>query len=62
MRRREFVAGVVATALLPIAVRAQRVESMRRVDILVAEAIEGDPYYEGRLVAIREKVTRPWLD
>ena len=63
MRRREFVAGVVATALLPIAVRAQRVESMRRVDILVAEAIEDDPYYEGRLTAIKERLRElGWIE
>ena len=63
MRRREFVAGVVATALLPIAVRAQRVESMRRVDILVAEAIEDDPYYEGRLTVIKERLRElGWIE
>jgi putative ABC transport system substrate-binding protein len=63
MRRRDFVAGVVATALLPIAARAQRVESMRRVDILVAEAIEDDPYYEGRLTAIKERLRElGWIE
>src|ERR1700730_1500761 len=63
MRRREFVAGVIATALLPIAVRAQRVESMRRVDILVAEAIQDDPYYEGRLTAIKERLRElGWIE
>lgn len=54
MRRREFIAGVVAAAALPSAVRAQRTEPMRRVDILIAEAMQDDPYYEGRLVAVRE--------
>jgi hypothetical protein len=42
MRRREFVAGVAAT-VLPLAARAQRVELTRRVDMLIAEAIEDDP-------------------
>jgi putative tryptophan/tyrosine transport system substrate-binding protein len=54
MRRREFIAGVVAAVALPSGVRAQRTEPVRRVDILLAEAIEDDPYYEGRLVALRE--------
>jgi putative tryptophan/tyrosine transport system substrate-binding protein len=63
MRRREFVAGVVATALSPTAVRAQRVESMRQVDMLVAEAIEDDPYYEGRLTAIKERLRElGWIE
>ena len=63
MRRREFVAGVVATALSPIAVRAQRVDTVRRVDILVAEAIEDDPYYEGRLTAIKERLRElGWIE
>ena len=54
MRRREFIAGVVAAAALPSGPRAQRTEPLRRVDILLAEAIQDDPYYEGRLVAVRE--------
>jgi len=63
MRRRELVAGVVATALLPIAARAQRAEPMRRVGMLVAEAIEGDPYYEGRLTAIKERLRElGWIE
>jgi putative ABC transport system substrate-binding protein len=63
MRRREFVAGVVATALLPIAVRAQRVGPMRRVGMLVAEATEDDPYYEGRLTVIKERLRElGWIE
>jgi putative ABC transport system substrate-binding protein len=50
MRRREFIAG--AAALLPLAVRAQQ-ETMRRVAILLTEATEDDPYYEGRLAGLR---------
>ena len=52
MRRREFIAGGVAAAALPSAVRGQRSGPVR-VDILVAEAIEDDPYYEKRLAAVR---------
>src|SRR5215475_1506961 len=54
MRRREFVAGVAAVAALPSAVRGQRASAVRRVDILVAEAIEDDPYYENRLTAVKD--------
>jgi putative ABC transport system substrate-binding protein len=56
MRRREFVAGAIAAAVLPIAGRAQQSDRMRRIGILMAEATEGDPYYENRLVAVREKL------
>jgi len=54
MRRREFVAGTIVAAALPSVVRGQRVEPMRRVAILVAEAIADDPYYESRLAALRD--------
>jgi putative tryptophan/tyrosine transport system substrate-binding protein len=54
MRRRKFIFGSAAAALFPFAVRAQRADSVRRVDLLIAEPIENDPYYEGRVTAIRE--------
>ena len=54
MKRRKFIFGSAAAALLPFAVRAQRAEPVRRVDLLIAEPIENDPYYEGRVTAIRE--------
>ena len=54
MRRRELVAGIAAAALLPLAVRAQGAESARRMSILVAEAIENDPYYENPIAGIRQ--------
>jgi len=54
MRRRKFIFGTAAAALLPFAVRAQQAVSIRRVDLLIAEPIQNDPYYEGRVTAIRE--------
>jgi putative tryptophan/tyrosine transport system substrate-binding protein len=63
MRRREFVAGVVATTLLPSCLHAQRPETTRRVEILIAEAIEDDPYYESRLTAIKERLREiGWIE
>ncbi len=55
MRRRDFVAGsAAAAAMLPLAGRAQQADPSRRVSILLAEAIEDDPYYEARLTGLRE--------
>jgi putative tryptophan/tyrosine transport system substrate-binding protein len=54
MKRREFIAGVAVTAALTSATRAQRTEPTRRVEVLVTETIEGDPYYEDRLTALKE--------
>jgi putative ABC transport system substrate-binding protein len=54
MMRRDLVAGAIAATALPSAVRGQSREAVRRVEILVAEAIADDPYYENRLTAVRE--------
>ena len=63
IRRRKFILGSAAAALLPFAVRAQRGEPVRRVDFLIAEAIEGDPYYEGRVTGIREGLRKlGWIE
>jgi putative ABC transport system substrate-binding protein len=63
MRRREFIAGVAAVAALPSAVRAQRAGAVRRVDVLVAEAIQDDPFYENRLAAFKDGLRDlGWID
>ena len=54
MRRREFIAGVAAAAALPSTALGQRSGPVRRVDVLLAEAIADDPYYENRLTALRD--------
>jgi len=57
MQRREFIRLIGGMAACwPLAARAQQSDRVRRIGILLAEATEGDPYYEGRLVAVREKL------
>jgi putative ABC transport system substrate-binding protein len=63
MRRRDFVAGVLTAALVPSCVHAQTITPMRRVGVLLAEAIEDDPYYESRLTAIRGRLRElGWIE
>jgi len=54
MKRRDFIAGVAAAAFWPKIVRAQQTDTVRRVAILVAEATQDDPYYEGRIAGLKE--------
>jgi putative ABC transport system substrate-binding protein len=67
MRRREFVA-ILGFAALPFvysnrAARAQPQGQLRRVGILLAEAIEDDPEYERRISAITEALRElGWID
>lgn len=63
MKRRKFIFGSATAALFPFSVGAQRAESARRVDILFAEAIRDDPYYEGRITAIRDGLRKlGWIE
>ncbi len=54
MKRRDFIAGVAAGSMLPKAVRAQQTDTVRRVAIIVGEATQDDPYYEGRIAGMKE--------
>ena len=54
MKRRDFIAGVAAASMLPKTIRAHQTDAVRRVAILVGEAIEDDPYYETRIAGMRE--------
>jgi ABC-type uncharacterized transport system substrate-binding protein len=63
MNRREFIASVAMTAMLSAAARAQQTERPRRVDVLLAELTEDDPYYEGRLTALTQTLRGlGWID
>jgi putative ABC transport system substrate-binding protein len=46
-----------------MAAAAQRIGAMRRVGVLIAEAVEDDPYYERRLTAIKERLRElGWIE
>jgi putative tryptophan/tyrosine transport system substrate-binding protein len=63
MKRRDFVAGLGAATVLPTVVLAQQKDHSRRVDILVAEATEDDPYYERRIATIRDRLRElGWIE
>jgi putative tryptophan/tyrosine transport system substrate-binding protein len=64
MQRREFIRLIGGMAACwPLTAGAQQSNRVRRIGILVAEAIEGDPYYEGRLAAIKEKLRQlGWIE
>lgn len=63
MNRREFIASVVTAAVFPVAAHAQQSERPRRVDVLIAELTEDDPYYEGRLTALTQGMRGlGWID
>jgi putative tryptophan/tyrosine transport system substrate-binding protein len=53
MRRREFIAGISATATWPLAARAQRPDRVRHIAFLHSLA-ENDPEARARVAALRE--------
>lgn len=63
MNRREFIARIATAAMLPALARAQQAERPRRVDVLLAELTEDDPYYEGRLTTLTQALRGlGWID
>jgi putative tryptophan/tyrosine transport system substrate-binding protein len=62
MRRREFIAGLGSAAALPVVVRAQRGDRVRRIGALVG-GDENDPEYKPRLSAFTEALADlGWTD
>jgi putative tryptophan/tyrosine transport system substrate-binding protein len=63
MRRRELIAALGLALAIPWPVRAQQPAPVRRVGMLVAQAIEDDFEYEGRVSALVESLRDlGWVD
>jgi putative ABC transport system substrate-binding protein len=63
MKRRDFIVGVAAAPMLPKILRAQQADAVRRVAVLVAEATDGDLYYERRIAGLKEGLRDlGWID
>ena len=63
MRRREFIAAFGLVLALPWAARAQQPAPVRRVGMLLAQGVEDDPEYEGRVSAMAEALRGlGWID
>jgi putative ABC transport system substrate-binding protein len=64
MRRRDFIAGLGGAAVaLPLAARAQQVERMRRIGVLILAESETDPDAQARFAAFREGLAKlDWID
>src|ERR1700754_2010089 len=62
MRRRELIAALGGALTLSWAARAQS-SPVRRVGMLLAQAVDDDPEYEGRVSAIVEGLrSLGWID
>jgi putative ABC transport system substrate-binding protein len=57
MKRRGFIAGLAGAAMAPFTVRAQQIDRVRRVGVLIAYA-EDDPETKTRLAAFRLGLAR----
>jgi len=62
MKRRTFIAGLGGAAAWPLATRAQRVEQVRRIDVLSGFA-ENDPVAAESIVAFRDGLAKlGWVE
>src|SRR5262245_32178372 len=62
MRRREFTAGLIGAAALPIAARAQQQRPMRRIAVLMG-ADENDPEAKASVAAFQEELRKcGWVE
>ena len=62
MRRRDFITLISGAAAWPAAVRAQQVERMRRIGVLMSQAAD-DPLLQGRAKAFQQGLQQlGWID
>src|SRR5258707_11699221 len=59
MRRREFIAGLGAAAAWPFAARAQQVDRVRRIGVLMNLSANDPAMYGSRLAGARAMPTMP---
>jgi putative ABC transport system substrate-binding protein len=62
MKRRDFIAAVGSAAAMPLAARAQQLDTVRRLGVLTTIA-ESDPEGQARLAALRDGLRRlGWVE
>jgi putative tryptophan/tyrosine transport system substrate-binding protein len=62
MRRREFIAGILGLAAMPLGVRAQQADRVRRIGVVIGFN-ESDPVAQAQVAELRQGLQRlGWMD